>query len=908
MKHIKITVEILSVLLLLLSNLKAIPEGSIILDHIDGNVVDSSVGTGAITFNFRVNVFPTSDSIGGITNGFKIYSPDGATWTPPVGDTTGGIGDPFDLFFAINYFSTDGIDADTIGYAGSRKFSPGLLPGYNEIAFLISLETQADDNGKTICVDSSWFPNTGKWLWANLSGSVAPPDWGGPYCYTIDTCLADTNDSDSDGISDICDICPFDPDNDFDSDGICGDVDNCPDTYNPNQHDFDGDGIGDSCDVCPLDPENDADGDGICETLDNCPDTYNPSQNDIDGDGKGDACDVGEVLFTADVNCGSNPLTVNFTDQSVPLSSITSWQWDFGDGSSSFAQNPAHEYNEINVFDVRLIISDGVLTDTLIKEAFISTQTFINADLDAFPKSGQLPLVVIFDAFLDGTATSYLWDFGDGNFDTLPNPIHTYTSTGIFVVQLIATLEQNGCNFIDTVTKLNFITVSNLDAEFSADPIAGDKPLIVQFTDQSSGSPTSWYWDFGDNFTSTDQNPIHNYTDTGFFDVFLRVSDGIVEDSTLKQSYIRVDEAGVSNLSAALFGTNEFGELNPRPGYNFTYSCLWTNLGTAPAENCTLKVFLPQETTLEEVSLGYINAGNYNGYFIDDNDTLFFPLSNIDPTPLYGGLINITVNVPPWYISGDTLVCQVWMNSVPIVKNLTDDFISLTNSIISSIEPNNKFASPEEPIPGPKGIEPGTRLTFSVRFSNPLNEKANDTITYVRIVDTLDPDLDLSTLTLEEMSHPDDCIFLFDPFSGAIAIVCDDINLPPNNELHEGEGYVTYSASPPTDISGVELTNTAYIRFDLDDWIMTDSIVRLPGCCVGRRGNIDNAYGQSGADIDIVDLVYFVGYSFIQPPGPEPPCMEEADVNGDGSVDIADLVCLVDFMFYLTCEPADCGF
>jgi len=71
---------------------------------------------------------------------------------------------------------------------------------------------------------------------------------------------------------------------DPDGDLICGYVDNCPDTYNPDQTDTDGDQIGDACD-------DDDDGDGMPDTQDNCPLDYNPDQDDNDSDGAGDACD-----------------------------------------------------------------------------------------------------------------------------------------------------------------------------------------------------------------------------------------------------------------------------------------------------------------------------------------------------------------------------------------------------------------------------------------------------------------------------------------------------------------------------------------------------------------------------------------------------------------------------------------
>jgi PKD repeat protein len=77
-------------------------------------------------------------------------------------------------------------------------------------------------------------------------------------------------------------------------------------------------------------------------------------------------------------------------------------------------------------------------------------------------------------------------------------------------------------------------------ADFSADATSGDAPLTVNFTDLSTGSPTSWSWDFGDGNTSTDQNPTHIYTVAGVYTVTLIVTNETGAGTETKTDYITV--------------------------------------------------------------------------------------------------------------------------------------------------------------------------------------------------------------------------------------------------------------------------------------------------------------------------------------------------------------------------------
>lgn len=77
-------------------------------------------------------------------------------------------------------------------------------------------------------------------------------------------------------------------------------------------------------------------------------------------------------------------------------------------------------------------------------------------------------------------------------------------------------------------------------ADFISDITSGTKPLSVSFTDDSTNSPTSWLWNFGDGNTSTDQNPTNIYLNSGVYSVSLKATNAYGEDTETKTDYIEV--------------------------------------------------------------------------------------------------------------------------------------------------------------------------------------------------------------------------------------------------------------------------------------------------------------------------------------------------------------------------------
>lgn len=91
-------------------------------------------------------------------------------------------------------------------------------------------------------------------------------------------------------------------------------------------------------------------------------------------------------------------------------------------------------------------------------------------------------------------------------------------------------------------------------ANFSGAPTSGTAPVIVQFTDSSSGSPASWAWNFGDGSAGTAQNPSHTYETAGTYTVSLTVSNSTGSDTETKSGYIVVGEPSSGGITLSATG------------------------------------------------------------------------------------------------------------------------------------------------------------------------------------------------------------------------------------------------------------------------------------------------------------------------------------------------------------------
>ena len=254
------------------------------------------------------------------------------------------------------------------------------------------------------------------------------------------------------------------------------------------------------------------------------------------------------VQFNASATTGCFPLDVQFGDQSVAnFGTVTSWNWDFGDGITSILQSPAHTYTAGGNYNVTLQVtnSNGCIA-SLSKTSFIQISNGALADFSKNAKNTcGVPATIIFKNLSTGTgALTYKWFFGDGGTSAGPDPSHTYTVKGTYDVQLIVT-NNTGCT--DTITKLNAVTVGTVDAKFtSADSVCENSALT--FTNASLPVPGSITWDFGDGSSSALFNPSKIYTTAGLYTVKMKADFGACIDSVTKQ--VRVLAGPVVSFTA----------------------------------------------------------------------------------------------------------------------------------------------------------------------------------------------------------------------------------------------------------------------------------------------------------------------------------------------------------------------
>ncbi len=251
--------------------------------------------------------------------------------------------------------------------------------------------------------------------------------------------------------------------------------------------------------------------------------------------------------FTADQLMACKIANINFTTTNIISANIINYAWDFGDGGTGNAIVPSisHTYIATGTYTVTLTTTDiHGCTDFIAKSNYIR----INGPTPNFSATniaGCSGLTTTFNdlSITDGvnSIVNWQWNFGDGIIQNFTGPPyqHTYTTVGIFSVQLIIT-DAAGCK--DSVTINNIVTTTDPVPNFTSADTLTCPGAIVSFANSSTPAGFSSLWDFGDGGTSAVTSPTHVYATTGNYTVKLSIQDSYgCTDSLIRTDYIKVD-------------------------------------------------------------------------------------------------------------------------------------------------------------------------------------------------------------------------------------------------------------------------------------------------------------------------------------------------------------------------------
>ena len=243
---------------------------------------------------------------------------------------------------------------------------------------------------------------------------------------------------------------------------------------------------------------------------------------------------VPDLDYHWDNACQGDEIQFYIDSPPTDIPAVVSWSWSFGDGGVSSDMEPTHVYVTASTYNVSLTIVDTMgATNTVIKPITVNPLPTALFSIDSPTCEGNPVQFHDYSTTPTGFITEWLWNFGDGNTTTVvfpndPDVTHTYAATGTYIVTLTITNSDSCTNS----TQNPVTTIPSPMAMFTSSSGCASGP--VSFTDTSiengGGTIISWAWNFDDpasgpNNTSTLQNPVHQFSAAGDYNVQLIITN-----------------------------------------------------------------------------------------------------------------------------------------------------------------------------------------------------------------------------------------------------------------------------------------------------------------------------------------------------------------------------------------------
>jgi PKD repeat protein len=234
-------------------------------------------------------------------------------------------------------------------------------------------------------------------------------------------------------------------------------------------------------------------------------------------------------------------------------------------GDNSVDENSSNHGSSANDFlsdfsvagndTISLITNNSTLVDGNSRDS-VDSSTYLEQPSTVLPAanfnsnitSGYAPLSVQF-IDLSKNATKWNWDFEDGSASTEQNPIHIYSSSGTYTVNLTISNTNGTDSKLSSISVLEKPAVVLPIANFSSNVSSDFIPLSIKFTDLSENT-TIWNWDFGDGNNSTEQNPVHTYSAPRNYVVTLAASNENGANSTFCTITVLQTALPIANFSS----------------------------------------------------------------------------------------------------------------------------------------------------------------------------------------------------------------------------------------------------------------------------------------------------------------------------------------------------------------------
>ncbi|MES2565224.1 MAG: PKD domain-containing protein [Bacteroidota bacterium] len=355
----------------------------------------------------------------------------------------------------------------------------------------------------------------------------------------------------------------------------------------------------------------------------------------------------------SNTNCG---LTMNFNNtSSMSSGTLTTHSWNFGDGNTSSLENPTHTYLNPGTYTVSLIVGS-------LRGCYDTTEMAITvnpqpAAVFTFNNGCELAPVTFNDIsnIQQGVINQWEWVFGDGSIGSGQNVSHTYANSGIYTVSLTIT-SNFGCSSSQTQT---IVISEKPNANFITNQASACTHTIgfINTSNVSAGSVTNSNWNYGDGNTSSSQNGLNYYANTGTYNVQLIVSSdmGCTDTAIIPVTISPLPTPAFSANSVCLNGTTSFTNSSSVSSGFITITNWQFGDGNQSFQNQPLHQ--------------YLNAGTYN---VTLNITTNSNCSNTITIP-------VTVNPLPFAAFSATNVCEG--NILNFLNNSTISSGSISNNI-----------------------------------------------------------------------------------------------------------------------------------------------------------------------------------------------------------------------------------